>query len=491
MKRPLSRAFGPDTGLIVLAALGVFLAADDQTSVVALLPRMVEDLGVAQDQFFRAAWIVNGYILGYVVALPLVGKAADAYGRGRVFALALVLFCAGSAWVALSNDLTTLVAGRAVQAVGGGAVVPVSIALASRGASSETRPLGLGAMAAASEAGALFGPLWGGGLSELAGWRGVFWVNLPLCLPVALAVWRLDRDHGLWAGAESTNAEAFRMPFWHRLDLTGAVLLGLSLVALTVALTDDPIAPRPAALTLGLYSAAAGLFLLFLLRQARADLPLVDLSLFRGLSIKAAFLCNALAGGVLIVAMVNVPLFTSVILEQSPLQGGLNLMRLTVALPVGALLGGFVVRLLGLRAGATLGLVLAAAGFSLMARWGSDPGELALTAPLLVTGLGIGLLIAPLYTTVIDAVEESQRATVASLLTVVRLLGALVGVALLTTRGLGGFYAAAGLIPLDDARYVELVRGLQVETFQDTFQVTALVCLLAVLPALALKRRHL
>ena len=91
------------TLLLALAALGVFFAADDQTSVVAILPDMVSDVGLAQDQFYRAAWIVNGYILGYVVAMPLMGRVADSYGQGRVFAAALLLFCAGSAWVALSR----------------------------------------------------------------------------------------------------------------------------------------------------------------------------------------------------------------------------------------------------------------------------------------------------------------------------------------------------------------------------------------------------
>src|SRR5687768_8841252 len=115
--------------LLVLAGLGVFFAADDQTSVVAVLPDMIDGVGLSQDEFYRAAWIVNGYILGYVVAMPLMGRIADSYGRGRIFALALLLFCAGSAWVAVSNSLTMISIARGVQAIGGGAVVPVSMAL--------------------------------------------------------------------------------------------------------------------------------------------------------------------------------------------------------------------------------------------------------------------------------------------------------------------------------------------------------------------------
>jgi hypothetical protein len=123
-----------------------------------------------------------------------------------------------------------------------------------------------------------------------------------------------------------------------------------------------------------------------------------------------------------------------------------------------------------------------------MSAWDEDPGVLVFTVPLLVAGLGFGLVIAPINAAVMDEAAEDQRATMASLLTVVRLLGALVGVALLTTHGLSGFYAQAGLIPLDDPRFEDLLQGLQVDAFQETFLVTGAVCFAAALPALLLGR---
>jgi MFS family permease len=186
--------------------------------------------------------------------------------------------------------------------------------------------------------------------------------------------------------------------------------------------------------------------------------------------------------------MVAVPLFTNVLLDGDALEGGLNLMRLTVALPVGALAGGWLASRFGLSAGAGAGLVLAGAGFLGMATWSEDPSFIALTMPLLVTGLGFGLVIAPINAAVMQEAREDQRATLASLLTVVRLSGALVGVALLTTRGLSGFYAEAGLIPLDDPEFGAELRNLQVDSFRDTFIVTAAVCFATLLPALLLGR---
>jgi MFS family permease len=464
------------TWLLVLTALGVFFAADDQTSVVAILPEMVSDVGLAQDEFYRAAWIVNGYILGYVVAMPLMGRVADNYGHGRVFAASMLLFCAGSAWVALSSGLTMLSVARGVQAIGGGAVVPVAMAIVTASFAPERRVLGLGAIAAASEAGGLIGPLWGGGIAQLLGWRGVFWINLPLCLPIAFAVARLAGRDVVVRG--------------RGLDLPGAALLGLSLVCLTIALTDDPIEPRSTLATLALVAGAVAFFWAFIWRQTHAAVPLVDISLFRSPRLSAAFLVNCLTGGTLIVAMVSVPLFTDVLLGGTALEGGLNLMRMTIALPVGALAGGYFATRFGLSAGAAAGLLCAGAGFLGMAAWDADPAFVLFTVPLLVAGLGFGLVIAPVNAAVMDEAAEDQRATLASLLTVVRLLGALVGVALLTTHGLSGFYAEAGLIPLDDPRFEDLLQGLQIDAFQETFAVSAAVCFAAILPALLLGRRR-
>jgi MFS family permease len=185
-----------------------------------------------------------------------------------------------------------------------------------------------------------------------------------------------------------------------------------------------------------------------------------------------------------------VPLFTNVVLDESALQGGINLMRLTVALPVGALAGGAIAQRYGARYGAWLGLACAAGGFLLMGTWPEDPGFLTLTGPLLLAGLGFGLVIAPINSAALDETSEDERATMASLLTVVRLLGALVGVALLTSRGLGNFYAEAGLLPLDDPRFGEQFVSLRVDAFREVFVVTGVICLLTLVPASLLGRRE-
>jgi MFS family permease len=125
-----------------------------------------------------------------------------------------------------------------------------------------------------------------------------------------------------------------------------------------------------------------------------------------------------------------------------------------------------------------------------MGTWPEDPGFLTLTGPLLLAGLGFGLVIAPINSAALDETSEDERATMASLLTVVRLLGALVGVALLTSRGLGNFYAEAGLLPLDDPRFGEQFVSLRVDAFREVFVVTGVICLLTLVPASLLGRRE-
>ena len=164
-------------------------------------------------------------------------------------------------------------------------------------------------------------------------------------------------------------------------------------------------------------------------------------------------------------------------------------MRLTLALPPGALLGGLLTQRLGPALAAGIGFACAGLGFIAMSQWGDNPSFLMMTLPLLTAGLGFGLVIAPLNAVVLDAAAEAERATVASLLTVVRLVGALVGVALLTSRGLSGFYAEAGRLALDDPRLIDLVRGLEIDSFHDAFIVTAAVCFLVLLPCALLRRQ--
>ena len=377
--RPGQRALSPNW---LLAAVGfaVFLGAMDQMVVVTLLEPIMNGVHVPLDQFYRAAWVINGYILGYVVAMPLMGRISDIYGHSRIFLLALFVFLVGSLWVSACQSLNMLIVARAVQAIGGGALVPVSMAIVADYVPPERRAVGLGFLGAAAEGGGLFGPLWGGSMVQLLGWRGHFWINVPLCLPVIVIVLLFMARSGE-RRAEKTSV-----------DYVGGLLLAGALTCLAVALTDDPVHGRPVVVNVVLYVLAVVFGASFFLRERLAKVPMIMLSLFRSRPFAAGNLTHLLMGGTLIVAMVDVPVFTIIVLKGSYFEGGLNLMRLTVMLPVGAVLGGFLAGWLGFHRTTALGMFISGVGFFLMTFWTENVHDPQFTLNLLLTGLGFGLV---------------------------------------------------------------------------------------------------
>lgn len=457
--------------MLVAVAGGVFIAADDQTSVVTVLPSMLRDAGITVDQFYRSSWIINAYLLGYIVALPLVGRIADVYGHARVYAASLALFIVGSMLVASAEGFAWMISARALQAVGGGAVVPVAMAIVLDELPPSKRVLGLGAIAAAAEAGALIGPLWGGAITELWGWRWVFWINVPMALPFLFGAW-------CYAGRE-TRAGV--------IDWPGAALLGLALTLLTLALVDDPVTPRPSAATAAWLASALVPAAFFVFREARAREPMLRLTALAPRSAWGAHVAQLLVGGGLITVLIAVPLFVNLVLAQRPLDGGLTLMRFTAAVPLGALAGGWLAHRWSVRGTAFLGMALAAVCFGGLQAWDRTLAEPLRTAPQLLGGLGFGLVIAPLSAAALRGAAEHERATLASWLTLSRMVGMLVGTSLLTAHGLGRFYARASNLEFGSPEFAALVAQAQVQTFREVFLAAGAIMLVGALLTLLLE----
>jgi MFS family permease len=477
-----------------LASTGLLLAALDAYAVVTLLPQMLEAVDLPIDHLEAAAPVVTGFLGGYVVAMPLLGAFSDARGRMPAYGAALLAFAAGSTLTALAPALGWLVAGRVLQGLGGGALVPLSLALAADLYPAAGRGLAVGAISAVQEAGSVVGPVYGAALAAgLAGWRGVFWLNLPLSALILAGLWASRRRRAPAApGVVSGRATV---------DWSGSLLLGLGLGLAVIALYPDDPGSRPVNTNVVPLGAAAVVALAaFVWGQARKLTPIVTRELLRSRAFGGALAANLLAGGALMVALVDVPILARGVYSLDTLHSGLLLSRFLIGVPIGALLGGWLAGRLGQRAVSAAGLLLAAAAFGLMSSW--DVLELSTAAvrasiELAACGLGFGLVIAPLSTAVLDRAGSAEHGLASSLVVLSRTIGMVLALASLTAFGLARLQRilvarhcdtlTAGPGSLRDklTAYESCVRGGLLQEYREIFLVAAGLCLLAALVALA------
>ena len=467
--------------------IGVFIAADDQTVIVTVLPEIMFDLRVQINELDRASWTITGYLLGYVAAMPLLGRMSDVLGHRNMYVASMLVFMVGSVAAALTTSLTWLVAARVVQAIGAGALVPISIAIVGDLFEPERRAIPLGLMGASAEAGGVIGPLWGGLISRFLDWPWVFWINIPLGALVLVMLL-------LMLGPSP------RYPA--RIDYVGGGLIAISLSALTLALSRIDALGLPFVIYL---SAAIVIFVLFVLRQRTTSEPLIPLEMFRAVTFSAANVTHLLLGAALIIGMVTVPLMANTVLGLTALDGGLMLMRMTIAIPVGAVAGGYAAQRFGYRVPSVAGLLLIGLGYALMSGWGLDIADPAMTLHLATAGLGFGLLIAPIALAATNSVDVGLRGAASAVVTAMRIVGMTFGLAALTAWGVGRFaQLVVGLeLPLpvpgetseqSRARVAEFEQHLidaGLSVFSDFFLIAMGVALAAVVSAAFMVHRRL
>ena len=480
-----------------LAGAGLFIAALDAYVVVTLLPAMMGDVGLTVDQLEKATPIVTGFLAGYVIALPLLGAFSDARGRAPVYAACMVAFAAGSAVTATAGlwsaaAMPWLVTGRFVQGLGGGGLVPLSLALAADLYRDRARTVAIGSVAALQEAGSVFGPLYGATVAAaaaaLGGWRFVFWLNLPLAAVCAAALLASTRRAPANTGREPSRGS-------RAVDWAGAALLGLGLGLLVVALyPDDPNQRAVNSFFLPAGVGAAVLLAAYAWRQLRRLEPLIPRELLRSRAFAGATLANLLIGAALMVALVDVPILGRLVFNLDQLGSGLLLTQFLLGIPIGAAIGGVVSSRLGPRVTATAGVVLSAIAFVSMSSWTAN--ELTLHAGPLrqadialgACGLGFGIVIAPLTAAVLALTREQSHGLATSLVVLARTMGMLIGLSALTAFGLYRFHQILGTPVLHGAdvraRIVELehlVAAAFLQEYREIFSIAAAICLVAAL----------
>ncbi|WP_299530026.1 MFS transporter [uncultured Streptomyces sp.] len=387
--------------IVLTTVLGSGMAMLDSTVINVALPRIGRDLGT---DLAALQWTVNAYMLTLAGLILLGGSLGDRYGRRRVFVVGVVWFALASLLCALAPNAAVLIGARALQGVGGALLTPGSLALIQASFHPDDRARAVGLWSGFGGVGAAIGPFVGGWLVDGPGWRWVFLLNLPiaaLCVPVALRHVPESRDpraHG-------------------RFDVLGAVLGALSPALVTYALIEAPgqgASPR----VIGAAVAGVALGAAFVVVERRRPEPMLPTSVFASrlfTSVNIVTFCvYAALGGYFFLSAIQL----QVVAGYSALGAGTALLPTTVLMLLFSAWSGGLARRIGPRLPLTVGPLLAAAGMLLMTRVG--PGSASLSGyvtevlpAVVVLGLGLVALVAPLTATVLAAVDES-RAGIAS-----------------------------------------------------------------------------
>ena len=444
--------------LLAVMGTGVFLAGLELMITAVALPTIIVSLASnpgasAWLELRHASWIVNAYLLVHVATMPLAGRLSDQWGVRRLFLGALAAFTLGSFLAGAAQTMDQLVVARAIQALGGGALVPVATAAASHLFEGHERARALGVIGALTFLGMAAGPFVGAAIlagvrpgDALAGlgldpagavasivmpaWRWVFYVNVPIGI-AALAIG--------WAATAGWDTPRTRA----RVDLAGAVLFTFGLGALLVGITlvgeqggivtgagTDPALGPVALIALGILAGGAAVVLGF----RRAE-PFIDPRPFADRVFSSAALVSLLTGYGFATAIVGTAVFVDRVLYGGPAGQRLALGALAGATALGALVSGLLVRRLSLRLVTAVGLGASIAGLAWMSTWDAAVTPLVIAGAAALFGLGFGLTVTPRSTAAVEAAGQHRFGAASATVTVARMIGMAVGLAVLTAYG--------------------------------------------------------
>jgi MFS family permease len=485
---------------ITAGGLAVLLGALDTYVVISIINDIMRDIGIALNQIQRVTPIITMYLLGYIAAMPLLGRASDRFGRKLVLQSSLAAFAVGSVVTALSDDVFMMVIGRTIQGTASGALLPVTLALAADLWSAKNRATVLGGIGAAQELGSVLGPLYGVAVVwALTTWRDVFWINVPLAI-IAMVMVHFSLP--------SKDKEGPR----EKVDVVGGLLLALALGLMVFGMYNPSPDGKQVFPSWGLPVLGASLVVViaFFAWEKFARTRLIDPVGVKFRPFLAALASSLCAGAALMVTLVNVELFGQGVLGKEQNETLFLLLWFLGSLPIGALIGGWVATRVGDRIVAFVGLLIAAFAYWLISHWTVDVlsvrhdlGVFTLPAfdtDLVLAGVGLGLVIGPLTSATLRAVPGAQHGIASASVVVSRMIGMLIGLSSLSAWGLYKFNQYLAEMPKPKgtnlmeigAQLAANVRTAYTMQYGQIFFITTIVCVVGALFGLLItgKREH-
>ncbi|WP_415853521.1 MFS transporter [Sinomonas sp. G460-2] len=389
------------------------LVAIDSTIVATAVPSIVHDVG----GFSSFPWLFSAYMLAQAVSVPVYAKLSDMVGRKPLILSGIALFLLGSILCGVALSMPALIAFRVIQGLGAGAVQPMAITIAGDIYSLAERAKVQGYLASVWAISSVVGPTLGGVFSSLGIWRGIFLINIPLCV---LAAWMLMRTfHEKVQRAQ------------HRIDYFGASLLTGSMTLLILgALEGGQAWAWDSPLSIGAFVLGAALFAAFLVVERRAAEPVLPLWVVSRRLLLTTTLVSFGVGAIILGLTSYVPTFLEGAQSVSPVLAGLALAALTLGWPISASQSGRLYLRIGFRSTAVIGILISVVGASALAFTAYTPSVVLVAVSCFVVGLGLGLVATPTLIAAQTSVEWNERGVVTGTNLFARSIGSALGVAI-------------------------------------------------------------
>jgi EmrB/QacA subfamily drug resistance transporter len=457
-----SHRHAPDWVILLIACAAQFMVVLDVSIVNVALPSMQRSLHFTVS---NAQWVVNAYVLTFAGFLLLGGRAADIFGRRRVYLTGLTIFTVASIGAGFAANGGQMIAVRALQGVGGAILSPATLTIIVTTFQGTRLPKAIGAWSAVAGAGGAVGALLGGLLTGYASWRWVFFINVPFGIAAATLSMMYLR--------EMRNRDAAV-----RLDVTGAVLVTGSLASLIYGVVNTTIHGWGSSSTLAWFFAGAAAMIAFLFWELKvASHPLVPFRIFRSRTFSTANIVMMLVGGAFFAMWYFLTFYFQNILRYDAVRTGFAFLPMALAIIAGAQLSSRILQKTGVKPLLVVGTSLATLGFlwiSLITTSSTYWGDLFV--PSVLCSFAIGLLFAPLATAATAQVNRAESGLASGVLNAARQVGGSVALAVLATAAAARAHTFA-----DPTQPLALVDG-----YRRAFQISALITFVGLLVSFAM-----